>query len=149
MSYPALNFPRASLRLSKIDSQLFVWCIIRKKQLLLTPEEWVRQHTIHYLINTLLIPIGRIASEHTLNINGQKRRCDLAVFDSFGKEMLIVECKSSVVRIDEKVFLQTSNYVSKTNARFFWMTNGLEHVFSDCKYPEIIHFGLPQFIVSN
>jgi hypothetical protein len=136
MSYPALTLPSAKLKLSKQDNKVYVWCIVRKKKLQLTPEEWVRQHVIHFLVNTQAIPIERINSEHTLQINGQNRRCDVVVVDSFGQPNLIIECKATTVEIDDKVFLQTSNYVAKSKARYFWMTNGLQHKLMDCHSPE-------------
>ncbi len=69
--------------------------------------------------------------EHLININGQNRRCDVVVIDSEGKPILIVECKAHHVKIDEKTFLQTSNYVQETGAKYFWMTNGQMNVFME------------------
>jgi len=123
-----LNFPPAQLKLTKKGEQVFVWCIIRKKHLLLTPEEWVRQHAIHYLIHQKQVPIGRIGSEYTVQINRQSRRCDIVVFSGEGKPLLIVECKATAIPISEQTFLQTSNYVQQLQAPYFWMTNGLVHV---------------------
>lgn len=136
MSYPALNLPPATLKLSKEAEVFFVWCIVRKKKLQLTPEEWIRQHVIHYLISHKNVPIERINSEHLLKINGQNRRCDVVVIDSFGQPKLIVECKASDIKLDEKVFLQTSNYIQQSKATYFWMTNGLHHVVVNCNDPE-------------
>ncbi len=144
MSYPSLNLPSAQLKLSKVKDEFFVWCIIRRKKLLLTPEEWVRQHVIHYLIHHKNTPIERINSEHLLKINGQNRRCDVVVIDAFGNPRLIVECKASEINLDEKVFLQTSNYIQKSKAAYFWMTNGLNHVIVECKNPEVYLENLPE-----
>lgn len=143
MSYPSLNLPSAQLKLSRVKDEFFVWCVIRRKKLLLTPEEWVRQHVIHYLIHHKNTPIERINSEHLLKINGQNRRCDVVVIDSFGNPKLIVECKASEINLDEKVFLQTSNYIQKSKAGYFWMTNGLNHVIVECKNPEVYLEELP------
>ena len=123
-----LSFPKADLKLSKKGNHLFVWCIIRKKQLKLTPEEWVRQHTIHYLLHEKSVPLGLIASEYTLSINGLTRRCDIVVFNSDKKPILIVECKASEVDIDEKVLHQIAHYNFKLNTSFLFLTNGLTHV---------------------
>lgn len=128
MSMQTLNFPPAALTISKKGDQVVVWCIIRKKHLVLTPEEWVRQHTIHYLIGQKQVPVGRISSEHTVQINGQARRCDIVVFSESGKPLLIVECKATSIPLSEQTFLQTSNYVQQLRAPYFWMTNGLQHV---------------------
>lgn len=123
-----LNFPPAPLQLSRKGESVFVRCIIRKKQLLLTPEEWVRQHAIHYLISEKQVPPGTINSEHLVNINGQARRCDVIVFSREGKPLLIVECKAPSVALSEQTFLQVSNYVQQLKAPYFWMTNGQQHV---------------------
>ena len=123
-----LNLPQAQLKIAKKGDQIVVWCIIRKKHLVLTPEEWVRQHVIHFLIEQKKVPIGLINSEHLVQINGQARRCDIVVFNTEGKSQLIVECKATTIPIDEKTFLQTSNYVQQLQAPYFWMTNGLDHV---------------------
>lgn len=134
-SFPKLNLPKAELKLKEERSELFVWCIIRKKYLLLTPEEWVRQHLIHFLINQKKIPQERIGSEIKLTINGQNRRCDLVILDDFGKTHLIIECKAPEIILDEKTFLQVSNYVQKTKAPYFMMSNGIQHVIMACATP--------------
>lgn len=125
-----LNLPPATLKLSRKGETVFVWCAIRKKNLLLTPEEWVRQHTIHYLINEKKVPIGTINSEHLVTINGQSRRCDIVVFSRHGKPSLIVECKAPSVPISEQTFLQISNYIQELRSPYFWMTNGIHHVYA-------------------
>jgi predicted type IV restriction endonuclease len=130
--FPQLNLPPAELKLSKSTAFVSVWCVLRRKNLVLTPEEWVRQHCIHYLLSHKGFLQGRLASEFPLKINGHVRRCDLLYFDSEGKPLLLIECKSTDITIDEKTFLQTSNYVASTGARYFWMTNGLEHIIADC-----------------
>ena len=136
--YPPLNLPQAALKISKKENQYFVWCEIRKNHLVLTPEEWVRQHAIHFLIHQRNVPIGKIASETLVVINNQNRRCDLVVVDDYGNPKLIVECKATSVSIDDKTLLQTSNYVRQTNASFFWMTNGLHHVVVDRNNPDTL-----------
>lgn len=136
--YPPLNLPQAKLKIAKIENGYQIWCEIRRKQLILTPEEWVRQHVLHFLFNQQQIPVARIASERLVVINGQNRRCDIMVVDEFGQPLLIVECKASDITIDEKTFLQTSNYVRETKARYFWMTNGLQHAIVDCEKPEVL-----------
>jgi hypothetical protein len=127
-----LAFPKAKLKLTKDQGIVRVWCVLRKKHLVLTPEEWVRQHLIHYLIDYKNLPIERIVSELLLPINGQNRRCDLAFLDSQGEVQFIAECKASEVALSETTFLQVSNYVQQTKARYFLMTNGLQHVIMDC-----------------
>jgi len=123
-----LALPKANLRLSKKGDALFVWCIARKKTLLLTPEEWVRQHVIHYLIHEKNVPLGLISSEHSIKVNQLVRRCDIVVFGTDQQPELIVECKSTDVEINQKVLLQIAQYNSKLNVGYLLLTYGLRHV---------------------
>ncbi len=129
-----LNFPKANLKLTKEGELIYVWCIIRKKKLLVTPEEWVRQHVVHYLIEDLKIPIGRIASEYTINVNDLTRRCDIVVFDEFGKPKMIVECKAPEIAITENVFYQIAQYNNPLQVDYLMMTNGNDHVYAKVDY---------------
>jgi hypothetical protein len=88
--HPALNLPPTKLKLKTNQ----VWDRLRKKYVLLTPEEWVRQHFIAYLIEHLGYPEGRMASEYTVDYNGMKKRCDVVAFDENLQPFLIVECKA-------------------------------------------------------
>lgn len=133
--FPPLSIPPAQLSISKKGDQFVVWCVVRKKHLVLTPEEWVRQHVVHFLINERQIALPRINTEHLLRINGQNRRCDVLVVDSFGQPLLIVECKAATVALDEKTLLQISNYGKATTVPFLWMTNGIDHYIIDTKNP--------------
>lgn len=141
----SLNLPPADLRITRKGEQLFVWCVVRRKRLVLTPEEWVRQHVIHFLLSCKGVPPGRLASEHTIMINGQPRRADVVVFSATGTPALIVECKAASISIDERTFLQTSNYVQQLRPRYFWMTNGNHHVIADCEHPGTYLNDLPEF----
>lgn len=122
-----LNLPKAKLRLKRKDSQVYVWCVIRQMDLLCTPEEWVRQHVIHYLINEKQFPKGLIASEYVVEYNGLNKRADIVVFDRNHHPLLIVECKAPEIPINEKVLLQIATYNSKLNVPFLFLTNGLKH----------------------
>jgi hypothetical protein len=127
----ALSLPKAELRISKKGTTLFVWCIARKKTLVLTPEEWVRQHVIHFLVNHLKVPIGLIASEYSLKINKLSRRSDIVVFGKNSQPVLIVECKSVDLPLSEKIFHQIAQYNFQLNVNYLMMTNGVHHVY--CK----------------
>jgi len=122
-----LNFSKAPLKITKEGETHFVWCNIRKKKLILTPEEWVRQHVIHFLITEIAIPIGSIASELTITVNNLVRRCDIVVFDAFGSPKMIVECKAPEIPITENVFYQIAQYNRKLDVLFLMMTNGINH----------------------
>jgi hypothetical protein len=131
----ALALPKAQLKITKKGNELFVWCVARKKTLVLTPEEWVRQHVIHYLVNDLKVPLGLIASEVSLSINKLSRRCDLIVFSKESKPLLLIECKAVDVPLTENVFHQIAQYNFKLNVDYLMMTNGVHHVY--CKIDRV------------
>lgn len=95
--------------------------------MLLTPEEWVRQHFIAYLIDHLGYPEGLMASEYTLAYNGMKKRCDIVGFDSSLQPFFIVECKAPSVEISQDTFYQIARYASSLKAQMLVLTNGLNH----------------------
>jgi hypothetical protein len=125
-----LNLPKADLRLKKIKGVVHVWCIIRKKDLVCTPEEWVRQHFIHFLINERNVPIGLIASEYPLDYNGRLKRADIVVFNKRQDPVLIVECKAPKINLDEKTLFQIAQYNFHLDVDFLCLTNGLDHAYS-------------------
>lgn len=124
-----LNFPKADIKLRRREDVVFVWCILRKKELVLTPEEWVRQHTIHYLIQEKKISEGLISSEHALTYNGLSKRADIVVFNRSQQPVLLVECKAPEIPITEKTFQQIAQYNSQLGVDYLMLTNGLTHVY--------------------
>ena len=129
MILPKLNFPEIVFRYKESKSggkQIFD--IVRKKFVDLTPEEWVRQHIIHYLVNDKSIPLGLIVSEYSIKVNKLARRCDIVVFGTDQKPKLIVECKAPDVAINQKVLHQISQYNFNLNVDYLFLTNGLTHV---------------------
>jgi len=129
MNFPALNLPRAPLRLFRKNEVISVFCVIRKKNLVLTPEEWVRQHIIHYLIHHLATPVGLISSEAGIKVNSLDRRCDILVFGKDKQIKILVECKAPEISINEKVLHQIAQYNSKIQADYLWLSNGINHKF--------------------
>lgn len=124
----ALNLPKAELKISRLKGDLWVWCEIRNKKLRLTPEEWVRQHAIHFLIQHHQYPKGMIASELGITVNSLQRRCDLVVFGADRQPKMIVECKASEIKLTDAVLHQIAQYNSTLAVPFLWVTNGLEHI---------------------
>ncbi|MFA7272921.1 MAG: type I restriction enzyme HsdR N-terminal domain-containing protein [Crocinitomicaceae bacterium] len=123
-----LNLPRTVLKLTRSGQQIYVWCPLRKKKLVLTPEEWVRQHFIGYLINELAISPGKIVSEYSLSYNNMSRRADLVVIDSEGKPEIIVECKAPQIPLSDKTFFQIAQYKHTLSAKILILTNGIDHM---------------------
>lgn len=103
--------------------------MVRKKYVVLTPEEWVRQHALHYLITNLLVPSSLVAVERGLNVNGRRKRFDALVFNKNGHPALLVECKSPDVDLTKATFEQIAVYNSVFKAPYLWVTNGFLHVY--------------------
>ena len=123
-----LNFPNFEFKLKNRDNKSFIFDIIRKKFILLTPEEWVRQHVVSYLINHG-VSKNHIGVEKKIIVNKLTKRFDVVVFKRDGSVKLLVECKAPNIRIDQKVFDQTSIYNMNLNSEFVMTTNGLVHYF--------------------
>jgi predicted type IV restriction endonuclease len=123
-----LNLPKAELKLSRKGDKIFVWCIIRRKDLVLTPEEWVRQHLIHYLINEKNIPQSLMAAEMPIVVNTLQRRCDLVVYSKEGKPRMIVECKAPEVQLTQNVFHQIAQYNFELGVDLLMVSNGIDHI---------------------
>lgn len=123
-----LNLPKANLKLTRREDEVYVWCIIRKKDLICTPEEWVRQHVIHYLINNKKIAPGLIASEYSISYNGISKRADIVVFNKEMKPSLLVECKAPNVTISKKTLFQIAQYNHALDVDYLMLTNGLTHI---------------------
>ena len=124
-----LNFPSYPLRIKNRENKQLVFDVIRKKYVHLLPEEWVRQHCIHFLIYELGYPGGRMLVEREINVAGLKKRVDLAVCDTGGNVRLLVECKAPSVRITQESFDQIARYNLKTRSDYLMVTNGLTHYF--------------------
>jgi hypothetical protein len=102
----------------------YTWDSLRQIWLLLTPEEWVRRHTIAWLISAKGIPALRISQEYPVKINGQHQRADIVVVDDFAKPYILVECKAPDIDIDNEVVMQAIRYNAFVKARYVILTNG-------------------------
>ena len=124
-----LNLPACNFKIKSSENKRFIFDNIRKKYLVLTPEEWVRQHYVSYLRNEKKYPISLIAVEKQLTINGLKKRTDILVFNKQGTPEIIVECKAPAVEITQSTFDQIARYNLKLNAKYLVVTNGLQHYY--------------------
>ena len=113
------------LRLSKTAEQTYVFDPIRKKDLVLTPEELLRQLVLLYLLEEKKCPPNRIRTEIGIEVNGMTKRCDIVVYDADIKPWLLVECKSPKVRLTQATFEQAARYNMRLQAPFLAVTNGL------------------------
>jgi len=126
-----LNLPKYSFRIKNKENKLYIFDMIRKKNIILTPEEWVRQNFIQFLINEKKYPKSLIAVEKQLRVNNVVKRTDILIFDKTGIPYIIVECKSPNVPITQDTFDQIARYNLKLNAAYLILTNGLQHFY--CK----------------
>ncbi|APY07328.1 restriction endonuclease subunit R [Winogradskyella sp. J14-2] len=124
-----LNFPQFEYRFKSTENKISIFDVIRKKFIILQPEEWVRQHCVHYLINEKKYPKSLINVEKELNINGLKKRYDIVIFNPDGSILLIVECKSHDITINQNTFDQIARYNLALNAEFLMVTNGINHYY--------------------
>ena len=130
----ALNFPSYRFRLKNSENNLAIFDVLRKKFVLLSPEEWVRQHTIHFLMEQKKISPNLLNVEKVLKINGLTKRYDIVAFNSDGSIKLLVECKAPHIKIDQTTFDQIARYNLSLNAEYLMVTNGLQHFFCQLDY---------------
>ena len=115
MHKPILNLPPFAYNFKTLDGKAGLYDVFRKKFVLLTPEEWVRQHLLHYLVKELLV-------------EGQKRRYDAVVYDAHFQPMLLIECKAPQVAITQAVFDQAARYNRTLDIPYILVSNGLQHL---------------------
>jgi len=124
-----LNFPEYSFRFKNSENKVLIFDEIRKKFVVLTPEEWVRQHVVKFLLEEKKYPKSYINVEKNIKINGLTKRYDIVVFNPDGSIFLLVECKAQEVSITQNVFDQIARYNLKLNAQYLMVTNGLNNYF--------------------
>ncbi|MHA7944724.1 type I restriction enzyme HsdR N-terminal domain-containing protein [Formosa sp. 3Alg 14/1] len=124
-----LNFPKFSFRFKNSENKISIFDDIRKKFVILQPEEWVRQHCVHYLIQVKGYPKSLINVEKELIVNKLRKRYDIVIFNSDGSIHVIVECKAPKINITQTTFDQIARYNLTLNASYLMVTNGLNHYY--------------------
>ena len=124
-----LNFPVYSFRFKNSENKVAIFDEIRKKFILLTPEEWVRQHTVQFLLQDKKFPKSYINVEKLIKINDLSKRYDVVVFQPNGEIFLLIECKAPEVPISQNTFDQIARYNLVLKAKYLMVTNGLNHYF--------------------
>ncbi|MDO9276444.1 MAG: type I restriction enzyme HsdR N-terminal domain-containing protein [Lutibacter sp.] len=125
-----LNLPTYPFKIKSSENKYFIFDIVRKKYVMLTPEEWVRQHIVHYLIEEKNYPISLIAVEKKVTVNKLAKRTDILVFNAKGAPHIIVECKAPSIKISQESFDQIARYNLKLEANYLIVTNGLNHFYA-------------------
>ncbi len=119
-----LDFPAVQLSLKHENAKTYVFDIIRKKWLVLTPEEHVRQHLIHFFVNTMQYPAGLMAIEKQIKVGAMNKRFDIVIYNRDHKPWMLVECKEPSTEINEKVLHQLLNYQRTIQCHYWLLTNG-------------------------
>ena len=127
----SLNFPAYDFRFKNSENKVHIFDPIRKKFVVLQPEEWVRQNVVQFLIHEKKYPKSLINVEKQLTVNTLKKRYDIVIFDSLGNITLLVECKSPKITVNQETFDQIAKYNMQLKAEFLMVSNGLQHFY--CK----------------
>jgi hypothetical protein len=129
-----LNFHSYSFRFKNSENKVSIFDEIRKKFIILTPEEWVRQHVIQFLLQEKKYPISHINVEKSLKVNGLRKRYDVVVYNPDGSIYILIECKAPAIKIAQATFDQIARYNMTMDAQFLMVTNGLNHYFCEMDF---------------
>lgn len=131
-----LQFKEYDFRFKNSENKIQIFDVVRKKFVQLQPEEWVRQHVVHFLMEEKNYPLSLINVEKQLTINKLKRRYDIVVFNSDGSIHILVECKAPQIKLTQKTFDQIARYNLQLNANYLMVTNGLQHLYCKMDFTE-------------
>lgn len=130
MELPKLNFSETfDFKFRKDKDKFFIYDLVRKSWLFLTPEEWVRQHWVHYYLYVKGYSVSALITEKKLELNGLTKRIDLLITEKAIPKIL-VECKAPNIKLTEKTFEQIARYNSVIGAEYIILSNGIQHIFA-------------------
>lgn len=147
-----LNFPVYKFRFKNKENTTYIFDRVRKKFVVLTPEEWVRQHCVNFLIENKGYPESYINVEKQLKINGLTKRYDIVVFNKQKQIEVLIECKAPKIKVTQSTFNQITMYNTQLKANFLMITNGINHYY--CKPNDDVNGyiflkTLPEFSIKN
>jgi predicted type IV restriction endonuclease len=122
-----IALPKIDVSIRKEGGKVYIFDIIRKKYVVLTPEEWVRQHMIHYLIESLHYPKSLFRIEGSLTFNKLQKRSDILIYDRAGLPWMLIECKAPTIKLSQKTFNQVAVYNMTIGAQYLVVSNGRVH----------------------
>ncbi len=143
-----LNLPQYDTKILERDGKLTIFDELRHLYVALTPEEWVRQHFVHYLTGHCGYPASLMANEASITLNNMRRRCDTVVYDRRLRPRMIIEYKAPTVKLDAKVFAQISRYNLVLKVDYLIVSNGLKHYCCRMNYADNSYeflTGIPQY----
>lgn len=123
----SLNLPSFEAKIKNLDGKNVIYDILRRRYVALTPEEWVRQHFVHFLIEHKGYPQSLMGNEIMLKLNGMTRRCDTLLYNRDLSAKMIIEYKAPNIEINQKVFTQISNYNLVLRVDYLIVSNGIRH----------------------
>ena len=123
----SLNLPSYNAKITRKNGKLYIYDPLRRKNVTLTPEEWVRQHFVNFIVTEKSYLPELIANEVSINVNSTAKRCDTIVYDNYLKPLIIIEYKAPEVTISEDVFEQISRYNSILKVPYLIVSNGITH----------------------
>lgn len=126
-----INFQEYSFRVKQADGKQMIFDIVRKKFIVITPEEWVRQNLLHYLIFEKKYPQHLFAIEHGINLNGLQKRCDMVVFNKDYQPAMIIECKKPEIELSNTIFEQAARYNLTLQVPYLAISNGVENMVAE------------------
>lgn len=138
----ALNLPKTELKVITKDGKQQVFDVLRRRFVALTPEEWVRQQFVHFLIGHKGYPAECIGNEVSITLGATKKRCDTVIYGSHAEPLMVIEYKSPSVEITQKVFEQICRYNIKMRVEWLVVSNGLQHYCTRIDYEK----GTYQFV---
>ena len=139
----SLNLPSFDVKMQQRNGKNFIFDPLRRKYISLTPEEWVRQHFIHFLTNYKGYPKGLLANEIQLNLNGTKKRCDTVLFNKDLSARMIIEYKAPNIEITQAVFDQITRYNMVLKVEYLIVSNGIHHYCCHIDYSTMQYTFLP------
>ena len=122
-----LNLPKYEIRIGRKDGRLTIFDFLRRRYVALTPEEWVRQHFTHFLVEHKSYPQGLLANEVELSVGDKSLRCDSVLYDRELRPRMIVEYKAPHIKLTQKVFQQIATYNLLLHVDYLVVSNGIEH----------------------
>jgi hypothetical protein len=147
-----LNFPTFTFRFKNSENKVAIFDEIRKKFIILTPEEWVRQHVVQFLLLFKNYPKSYINVEKLIKINDLNKRYDIVVYQPNGELFLLIECKAPEVKITQQTFDQIARYNLVLKAKYLMVSNGLNHYFCQMDFENekyVFLNELPEFETTN
>lgn len=139
-----LNLPPFPARLEQRQGKPYIWDEWRNKMVRLTPEEWVRQHLMHYLVEHLGYPKQLLGTEIGLKVGTMSKRADALLYDRQLRPQMLIECKAPEVRLSDEVLMQAIRYNMALSVPYLLLSNGLEHVAYHIDYTEQSYHNLSE-----